>query len=146
MSASSAAPMELHSGTKYLTPFSSYSHFKLHPSKRGVSEELYLFHVHEPTSTEKYLACLSHGDHVLDVGSNIGYYAVLAADKVGRTGRVIGCEPSPGVFEILKQNVQRFDPFNVEVFPWAVGAKSREPFNSTSRKFQTGAVCFRIAL
>ncbi len=98
--------------------------FKLHPSKRGVSEELYLFHVHEPTSTEKYLACLSHGDHVLDVGSNIGYYAVLAADKVGRTGRVIGCEPSPGVFEILKQNVQRFDPFNVEVFPWAVGAKS----------------------
>jgi FkbM family methyltransferase len=98
--------------------------FKLHPSKRGVSEELYLFQSHEPASTEKYLECLSPGDHVLDVGSNIGYYAVLAADRVGTTGRVIGCEPSPGVFEILKQNVQRFDPFNVEVFPWAVGAKS----------------------
>ncbi len=97
--------------------------FRLHPSKRGVSEELYLFHVHEPVSTEQYLACLSPGDHVLDVGSNIGYYALLAADKVGPTGRVIGCEPSPGVFEILQQNVQSFKPGNVEVFPWAVGAK-----------------------
>jgi FkbM family methyltransferase len=98
--------------------------FRLHPSKRGVSEELYLFQVHEPSSTDQYLACLSPGDHVLDVGSNIGYYALLAADKVGPTGRVIGCEPSPGVFEILKQNVRRFEPENVEVFPWAVGAKS----------------------
>lgn len=89
-----------------------------------MSEELYLYQVHEPASTQKYLDCLSPGDHVLDVGSNIGYYAVLAANKVGTTGRVIGCEPSPSVFGVLKQNVRRFEPGNVEVFPWAVGAKS----------------------
>jgi FkbM family methyltransferase len=98
--------------------------FELHPSKRGVSEELYLFRVHEPVSTRQYLGCLSLGDHVLDVGSNIGYYALLAADKVGPSGRVIGCEPAPGVFEILQHNVRRSKRQNVEVFSWAVGAKS----------------------
>jgi FkbM family methyltransferase len=67
---------------------------------------------------------LSPGDNVLDVGSNIGYYALLAADKVGPSGRVIGCEPAPGVFEILQHNVRRSERQNVDVFPWAVGAKS----------------------
>jgi FkbM family methyltransferase len=98
--------------------------FELHPSKQGVSEELYLFGVHEPISTREYLACLSSGDQVLDVGSNIGYYALLAADKVGPSGRVIGCEPSPGVFEILQHNVGRSGQKNIEVFPWAVGSRS----------------------
>lgn len=98
--------------------------FELHPSKRGVSEELYLFGVHEPVSTRQYLGRLSPGDHILDVGSNIGYYALLAADKVGPSGRVIGCEPAPGVFEILQHNVSRSTRQNIEVFPWAVGAKS----------------------
>jgi FkbM family methyltransferase len=98
--------------------------FELHPSKRGVSEELHLFGVHEPVSTHEYLACLSLGDHVLDIGSNIGYYALLAADKVGPSGRVIGCEPASGVFEILERNVRRSDLTNIEVFPCAIGAQS----------------------
>lgn len=97
--------------------------FELHPSKQGVSEELYLFQAHEPVSTREYLGCLSPGDHVLDVGSNIGYYALLAADKVGAAGRVIGCEPSPGVFEILNNNIRRFGLGNITVLPWAVGAR-----------------------
>lgn len=98
--------------------------FELHPSKQGVSEELYLFQAHEPVATREYLRCLSPGDHVLDVGSNIGYYALLAAQKVGSTGRVIGCEPSPGVFEILNTNIRRSGFGNVTLFPCAVGANS----------------------
>jgi FkbM family methyltransferase len=98
--------------------------FELHPSKRGVSEELFLFQAHEPVATREYLRCLSPGDHVLDVGSNIGYYALLAAEKVGPSGCVIGCEPAPGVYEILQHNVQRSELQNIKVFPWAVGAKN----------------------
>ena len=98
--------------------------FRLHPSKRGVSEELYLFRAHEPVSTREYLKYLSPGNHVLDVGSNIGYYVLLAADKVGTSGRIVGCEPALGVFEILQQNVGRSGCQNIEVFPWAIGAKS----------------------
>jgi FkbM family methyltransferase len=80
--------------------------------------------VHEPVSTRHYLDCLLPGDHVLDVGSNIGYYALLAAERVGPSGRIIGCEPSPGVFEILQHNVGLSGRQNMEVYPWAVGAKS----------------------
>lgn len=98
--------------------------FHLHPSKRGVSEELYLFQQHEPVSTREYLRCLSRGDHVLDIGSNIGYYALLAADKVGPSGRVIGCEPAPSVFEILQHNVRRPELQNIEIFPWAAATRN----------------------
>src|SRR5438128_2629287 len=98
--------------------------FKLHPSKQGVSEELYLFGAHEPLATRCYLECLSPGDHVIDVGSNIGYYALLAAEKVGSAGRIAGFEPAPGVFEILQQNVKSSGRKNIEVFPCAIGAKS----------------------
>ena len=98
--------------------------FTLHPSKKGVSEELYLFGVHEPVSTRCYLDCLAPGDDVIDVGSNIGYYALLAAGKVGSRGRIVGFEPAPGVFEILQQNVAYSGRDNIEVFPCAIGAKS----------------------
>ena len=98
--------------------------FTLHPSKLGVSEELYLFGVHEPLATRCYLECLSPGDHVIDVGSNIGYYALLAAEKVGSDGRIVGFEPAPGVLEILQQNVKSSGRRNIEVFSCAIGAKS----------------------
>jgi FkbM family methyltransferase len=98
--------------------------FKLHPSKKGVSEELYLFGMHEPLSTRCYLECLAPGDHVIDVGSNIGYYVLLAAQKVGSRGRIVGFEPAPGVFDILRQNVAHLGRNNVDVFPCAIGAES----------------------
>jgi FkbM family methyltransferase len=97
--------------------------FTLHPSKEGVSEELYLYGSHEPLATRCYLESLSSGEHVLDVGSNIGYYALLAANKVGSRGRVVGCEPSPGVFEILRDNIRNSKFSNIEVFPCAVSSQ-----------------------
>jgi FkbM family methyltransferase len=98
--------------------------FELHAASEGVSEELRLFGVHEPSATDAYLEELSPGDHVLDVGSNLGYYLLLAAQRVGMSGQVLGFEPAPGVYEILERNVQRSPYRNVRVSPWAMGAKS----------------------
>ena len=98
--------------------------FELHAASEGVSEELRLFGVHEPAATDAYLEKLSPGDHVLDVGSNLGYYLLLAAQRVGSAGWVLGFEPAPGVFEILERNVRRSPYKNVRVSQWAMGAKS----------------------
>ena len=98
--------------------------FSLHPSKQGVSEELFMFGAHEPLATRCYLENLSPGDHVIDVGSNIGYYALLAAQKIGPSGRVVGFEPAPGVFEILQQNIKSSGSDNIDVSSCAVGAHS----------------------
>jgi FkbM family methyltransferase len=98
--------------------------FELHRSNEGVSEELRLFGVHEPSATSAYLQHLSPGDHVIDVGSNLGYYLLLAARRIGSSGRLLGFEPAPGVYEILERNVGRSGHKNIQVAPWAIGAKS----------------------
>lgn len=48
---------------------------------------------------------LKAGSVFVDVGSNIGAYALLAADIVGPTGRVIAIEPDPITVEVLRRNI-----------------------------------------
>ena len=96
--------------------------FELHPSLEGVSEELLLFGTHEPLATEHYLRLLSPGDHVLDVGSNIGYYLLMASGVVGPSGRVLGFEPAPKVYDVLQRTIKHSGKENVQAFPWAIGA------------------------
>jgi FkbM family methyltransferase len=50
---------------------------------------------------------LAPGDTVIDVGANIGCFAIFAAQRVGPTGRVIACEPDPETCDRLEHNVQR---------------------------------------
>ncbi len=42
-----------------------------------------------------FRARLRPGDHVLDLGANIGYFSMLSASLVGPTGSVIAVEPNP---------------------------------------------------
>ena len=98
--------------------------FDLHPTKRGLSEELAMFGTHEPLATSSYLEFVKPGDQVIDVGSNIGYWLLLAASKIGTSGRILGFEPVPAVFEILKRNIQHAGYSNVELYPWAIGSKA----------------------
>jgi FkbM family methyltransferase len=42
----------------------------------------------------------------VDVGSNIGAYALWAADVVGPNGRVVAIEPDPSTVEVLRRNIR----------------------------------------
>jgi FkbM family methyltransferase len=57
------------------------------------------------------LGVLKPGMNVVDVGANLGYYALLAAKAVGKTGRVWGFEPEPRNFELMTRSIHasRFD-------------------------------------
>jgi FkbM family methyltransferase len=48
---------------------------------------------------------LESGSVFVDLGSNIGAYALWAAEVVGASGTVIAIEPDPITVEILKQNI-----------------------------------------
>lgn len=52
------------------------------------------------------LEALGPGDHVVDIGANIGAFAVLAGSKVGPRGRVFAYEPDPATCERLRANVK----------------------------------------
>jgi SAM-dependent methyltransferase len=60
------------------------------------------------------LASLREGDRVLDLGSGAGFDAFLAAQKVGKTGRVIGVDMTPEMIAKAKENAQKGNYTNVE--------------------------------
>ncbi len=55
----------------------------------------------EPWTNAVFLSLFGHGDHVVNVGANFGYYAALAAQRVGGAGRVYAVEANPVVFAYL---------------------------------------------
>lgn len=52
-------------------------------------------------------ALLEAGDTFIDVGANIGSYAVIAGQRVGPSGLVIAVEPVAGEFTFLQRNLAR---------------------------------------
>lgn len=59
-------------------------------------------------------AAIREGDVVLDLGSGAGFDAFLAAQKVGKTGRVIGVDMTPEMIAKAKENAKKGDYANVE--------------------------------
>ena len=60
------------------------------------------------------LASLKAGETVLDLGSGAGFDCFLAANRVGKEGRVIGVDMTPEMIEKARANAQKGDYENVE--------------------------------
>jgi FkbM family methyltransferase len=56
---------------------------------------------YEPAATAFVASIASPGWSVVDVGANVGYFSVLAADLGGAGSRVLAFEPHPRLFEML---------------------------------------------
>jgi SAM-dependent methyltransferase len=60
------------------------------------------------------IASLKEGDVVLDLGSGAGFDAFLSAQRVGKTGRVIGVDMTPEMVAKAKENAKKGNYANVE--------------------------------
>jgi len=60
------------------------------------------------------LASLREGEVVLDLGSGPGFDCFLAANQVGKDGKVIGVDMTPEMIERARKNAQQGDYQNVE--------------------------------
>ena len=67
---------------------------------------------------------IKNGDVVLDLGANIGYYTLIFAKLVGKTGKVFAFEPDPTNFALLKKNVEINGYKNVVLVNKAVSNKT----------------------
>lgn len=60
------------------------------------------------------LASLKEGETVLDLGSGAGFDCLLAANKVGRKGKVIGVDMTPEMIQKARENARKGKYENVE--------------------------------
>ena len=69
---------------------------------------------------------LRQGEVFVDVGANLGYFTLLAANAVGRSGHVYSFEPEPRNFALLQSNAALNDFTHVTARQFAIGAQSGE--------------------
>jgi FkbM family methyltransferase len=93
------------------------------------------FGVWEPLLSRWVLQRLRPGDVFVDVGANMGYFSVLAAQGVRPAGGVVAIEPEPTTFKKLTTNVALNRGANVRAVQSAAGAREgtvpfyRAPWN-----------------
>jgi FkbM family methyltransferase len=76
---------------------------------------------YEQAEIDAWLQVIQPGDHVVDVGANIGVFTVLSAQRVGTAGVVTAFEPEPGNIARLRSNISANGLENVEVREACVG-------------------------
>jgi FkbM family methyltransferase len=91
------------------------------PGDHGISRELSVYQIHEPLTTELVKQFLKPGMNVVDIGGNLGYYALLEAQMVGDAGRVIAIEPVASNFAQLSKNVAANGYRNIVLENVAIG-------------------------
>lgn len=62
------------------------------------------------------LLAVKSGQKVLDIGSGSGWTTALLASLVGPKGKVFGVEILPSLYEIGKQNLQKFSFKNIQFY------------------------------
>lgn len=87
----------------------------------GISRELALYGVHEKNSTEEVKTIIKPGMKILEVGANIGYYALIETKLAGPSGYLYAIEPAPHNFESLKKNLELNGIRNVDLHMAAFG-------------------------
>ena len=115
---------------------------KLDLSDVGISKQLYLTGVHEASSTRQFREELGPGMVLLEVGANIGYYALIATQHIRPAGRIVALEPSPVSLKSLQENLELNNVEDmVDVYPFAAGSQSGHlPFYMVSKRNLSGFI------
>lgn len=90
----------------------------------GISRTLLLFGERELEHKIMLERVLKAGMTVLDIGANIGYYALMELELIGQGGRLIAVEPSPSNAELLKRNLALNGYRDVEIHAKAVSDRT----------------------
>ena len=90
----------------------------------GIGRALYVYRSRELDHKWMIDNELLHGYTVLDLGANIGYYAIMEARKVGSLGKIYAIEPDPRNIEFLEKNI-KLNHIN-DIFEFEQGAISNK--------------------
>lgn len=76
----------------------------------------------EDSETNLLKNIIKEGMVIVDIGSNLGYFALHTSKLVGPTGKVYAFEPDPNNFRLLCKNIAANDCRNVTAVPMAVSS------------------------
>ena len=112
---------------KDVNGFKMYLNLK---SDTGISKDLFIFKKREYLSTDflQNQNFINPGDVILDIGANIGYYALLESRLTGPRGMVYAIEPVLNNYYTLKSNVELNDIKNINMFKLAIGNKNGKDY------------------
>ena len=96
----------------------------LDTADRGLSRTLFLFGKREIDHYKMLQGILEPGMQILDIGANIGYYAIMESLVIGPAGRVTAIEPMLPNIEMLKGNIELNGTDNIDVVHGAVSAST----------------------
>ena len=85
----------------------------------------YIRGTYEANEVASFLRFIKKGDTVLDVGAHAGYYSLLAANHVGKDGKVISIEPHPLNLTYLWNHFKINNVQNATILDCAVGSMNR---------------------
>jgi|TARA_B110000495_G_scaffold131705_1_gene114883 FkbM family methyltransferase len=100
--------------------------FQTIKNDQGISTELQIYESHEPLTTHLIINELKQDMVCIDLGSNIGYYAVIESNIIGESGKIFAIEPSPINFPILKLNLENQKKNNFVAYNIGIGDKNEE--------------------
>ena len=100
----------------------SIHNYRLHLDTHdpGLSRTLFLFGKREIDHYLMLQSTLKNGMNILDIGANIGYYAIMESIAVGPSGKVRAIEPVSSNVEMLNRNINLNSIRNMDVIHGAV--------------------------
>lgn len=87
---------------------------------KGVCEELGIYKTREVFSTDYFQKIIAEDSIIIDIGANIGYYALLESQLAAK-GHVYAIEPVPENYNLLLRNIALNDCRNLSTYNLAIG-------------------------
>jgi FkbM family methyltransferase len=101
--------------------------YRLNLEFSNVSARMMYYGTYESDEQQVILSRVREGMVALDVGANLGYFTLLMASLVGKSGRVYAFEPNPRLHAMLAANIALnpgLDDGRLNAVPAAVGAQT----------------------
>ncbi|MFT4661270.1 MAG: FkbM family methyltransferase [Patiriisocius sp.] len=97
---------------------------------------------YEPEMTHTLNSLLEEGDTFVDLGSNEGYFSILASKLCGQKGGIFAIEPQCRLWNVILNNVSLNKCTNVQIVPFGVGSSSSELTMNLYPTLNSGASSF----